>query len=530
VTLVVGASPDNVCGSEALAAPSEGQPAPSLLAVAGLRKSFGATAALQQCSFELQAGEVHALVGENGSGKSTLVKILAGVHRPDAGEVRLAGRSGAGPATPRAAQSAGIVTVFQEVLVVGPQSVLENVWLGADGLIRRTVAEDEQRRQAAEVLTDLLGTTPDLDAPIESLPLSARQACCIARALVRGPRVLVLDESTSALDVATRDRLFTIVRRLCERGAGVIFISHRMGEIDELADRVTVLRSGESVVTLAAAEATEDALIRHMTGKEHLTAGVEAVDPVKRLRGDVLLRAEGVQLGATAAPINFALHAGELVGLAGLEGSGQDRFLCALQGVGGTHGRILRGDLVVDSPQRALAAGIAYVPRDRRAEAIFPTLSILENFALPTLSRDRRVGLLRFGRTEHRLRAYVEQLGIRIANSRQPITELSGGNQQKVVVARWLAASPKVLLLNDPTRGVDLGAKRDIYRLLEGLAADGLGVVMLSSEVDEHIELMDRVLVFREGAVSAELPRERLTHASIVGAFFGDANSENTHG
>jgi ABC-type sugar transport system ATPase subunit len=503
-------------------APDRGRAEQDLLSVTAIAKAFGPTRALRDCSFALRAGEVHAIVGENGSGKSTLVKILAGVHRPDAGVVELDGtprRPGGGP---RAVHQAGIFTVFQEVLVVASRSVLDNVWLGSDGLLRRGLPEAEKRRRARAVLTELLDSEIDLDAPAETLSLSGRQACCVARALLREPRILILDESTSALDVATRDHLFTAVRRLCVSGAGVIFISHRMDEIQELADRVTVLRSGESVVTLDRVQATTEALVFHMTGEDHLTAGVHTVAPRARVRGDVVLRAESLRLVPHADPVEITVHAGELIGLAGLEGHGQDTFLHALRGADVSFaGRVICGDRALSSPAQAMSAGVAYVPRDRRGEAVFPTLSITENFALPTMAQDQRAGLLAPRSAARRLLAYVDQLGIRMGSPRQPITALSGGNQQKVIVARWLAARPRVLLLNDPTRGVDLNAKRDLYELLERIASDGVAVVMLSSEVDEHVELMDRVLVFREQTVSAELDREHLTRSALVAAFFG---------
>jgi ribose transport system ATP-binding protein/rhamnose transport system ATP-binding protein len=351
--------------------------------------------------------------------------------------------------------------------------------------------------------------------------LSDRQACCIARALVRDPEVLILDESTSALDVATRDRLFAIVRRMCAAGAAAIFISHRMDEIAELADRVTVLRSGVTVATIAREQADTDTLVHHMTG-DRLTAGVETVAPSRRVGETVLLSAADLRLRPGAAPIDFRLRAGELVGLAGLEGHGQQAFLEALRGAGAVAGTVSTGDgTALISPQHAFGRGVAYVPRDRRTESLLPSLSIAENFALPTLPQDRHAGVIGWRRIARRLNEYVDRLGIRLAHHRQPITALSGGNQQKVIVARWLAARPSVLLLNDPTRGVDLGAKRDLYRLLEQLVGDGLGVVMLSTEVDEHVELMDRVLVFREGAVTAELPREQLSRSALIAAFFG---------
>jgi ABC-type sugar transport system ATPase subunit len=492
-----------------------------LLRVEALAKAFGATQALRSCSFELRAKEVHAIVGENGSGKSTLVKLLAGIHRPDRGVIELGGRRSRPLRSPRAAHAAGIFTVFQEVLVVGTRTVLENVWLGYGGLLREQMSREEKRRRAGEVLAELLEAAPDLDTPVDSLSLSDKQACCVARALVRDPQILILDESTSALDIGTRERLFEIVRRRCGAGTGVIFISHRMDEITGLADRITVLRSGESVATLERQQANTEVLVAHMTGESQLTAGVTALPPRLRVRDEVVLATHGLTLAPHADPIDFQLHAGELVGLAGLEGHGQDAFLRALHGGPARSGQVRRGEIRLRSPAQAVAAGIVYVPRDRRYEALFPTLSTLANFALPTLAHDRRAGLVSARRGAHRLEEFVRRLGIRVGNPAQPITALSGGNQQKVIVARWLAAEPRVLLLNDPTRGVDLGAKRDLYRLLEEMAAQGTAVVMISTELDEHVELMDRVLVFRDGGCSAQLGREQLSRAALVRAFFG---------
>ncbi len=428
------------------------------------------------------------IVGENGSGKSTLVKLLAGVHRPDAGSLQIGDRTLGALSSPRESIDAGIATVFQEVLVVEARSVLENVWLGTEGLVRAPRADAEKRQKAAAVLEQLLGRPLDLDMPVERLSLSDRQACGIARALVRDPRVLILDEATSALDVATRDRLFGLLRMRAGDGVAVIFISHRMDEVEEIADRVTVMRSGETVATLDRGQAAVGELVRLMTGADELTDHLG--ERVQRSVGDVALRLD-----------DFELRAGELVGLAGLEGHGQDAFLRALADVAGERG--------------------AYVPRERRAESLFESKSILENFALPTLARDTRAGLLQPKRTRARFAGFVESLGIKLGRPDDLITTLSGGNQQKVVVARWLATDPVVLLLNDPTRGVDLGAKRDLYRVLIDLAAAGMAIVMLSTEVDEHMELMDRVVVFREGRPFCEIPRDGLSRQTLVGAFFG---------
>lgn len=487
-----------------------------------LAKSFGPTQALSSCTFELERGEVHSVMGENGSGKSTLVKILTGVHRQDRGTLEVDGREVGFFRSPRAALDAGIVAVFQEVLIVGARSVADNVWLGMDSLFRHSAPAEERRRRAEAILTELLGYKLDLDVPAEELSLSDRQACCIARALVRSPRILVLDEATSALDISTRDRLFGIVRRLAIEGTSTIFISHRMDEIEEIGDRVTVMRSGETVATKRRGEVSAAELVRLMTGAEHLT-GDEYVAEVRPAHDDVVLRATGIRLRASARSIDFDLRAGEIVGLAGLEGQGQDGFLLALRGAGaGTVVRLTSGrSAAISSPFTAARQGIVYVPRERRDEALFATLSIRENFALPTLGRDSTGGFLRHSSSERRLRGYIEKLQIKAGRSGDGITTLSGGNQQKVVIARWLAAEPRILLLNDPTRGVDLGAKRDIYELLVGLAHQGIAVVMLSTELDELVELMDRVLVFKEHELVREIPRSALSRESVVTAYFG---------
>ncbi len=496
-----------------------------VLRATGIAKAFGATQALRDAALELLPGEVCCIVGENGSGKSTLVKILSGIHRPDSGRLELGGVEMLRLGSVRAALEAGISTVFQEVLVVEPRSVMENIWLGADGLFLCDDDEAARRERTSALLTQLLGAPLPLDVPVEALSLSQRQTCSIARALVREPKVLILDESTSALDVETRDRLFVLVRQLSARGVAVLFISHRMDEIAEIGDRCTVMRSGATVATLAKGEATNDELVRLMTGADHLAPEDAREATARHQAGDVVLRAQALTLAAGAAPIDFELRAGELVGLAGLEGHGQDAFIKALWGIGGS-GSISCGEEAVTSPRVAAAHGIGYVPRERRAESIFPSKSIRENFGLPTMDRDLRHGLLDPGRTRARLSRWVERLSIKLGSAEDAITTLSGGNQQKVIMARWLATDPKILLLNDPTRGVDIGAKRDLYRLLAELVSTGVAVVMLSTEVDEHVELMDRVLVFREHGVFTELPRAELSRQSLVAAYFGHTESK----
>jgi ABC-type sugar transport system ATPase subunit len=513
-------------GAATVDAPVAGRP---LLRLHALAKAFGPTQALHDGSLDLCTGEVHALVGENGSGKSTMVKIVSGVHVPDAGELELDGASAAFPATPAAAQRAGIVTVFQEVLVSEACSVLDNVWVGTDSPFRSSVPTSEKRRRAAEVLERLMDRRVDLDTPVEELSLSDRQACCIVRALMRNPRVLILDEATSALDVATRDRLFQMVGELRASGLGVVFITHRMDEISEVADRVTVLRSGATVGQLQRGEWTTQQLVQLMTGADRLTGGARdrVAGAEERVEAPVLT-ARGMQLKAGLRPFDVEIRAGELVGVAGLEGHGQTEFLDALRGTGAVAGEVVRiesgREVIVRSTKGAAKHGIAYVPRER-GHALFRWMSIRENFGMPTLAQDRsrRIGLLNRRSTRHRLNGYIEDLGITLGDPEDAITTLSGGNQQKVVIARWLASNPRVLVLNDPTRGIDIGAKKDLYRLLVDLADRGLAVVMHSTEIDEHVELMDRVLVFREHELFCDLDRSALSRQTLVSAFFGDA-------
>jgi len=511
-------------------APKAAQPTlvsadPLAMGVLDVSKSFGATAALVDCSFALRRGEVHAIVGENGSGKSTLVKILSGVHRPDSGVLRVGSETFSALASPSVAQQNGIATVFQEVLAVGPRSVLENVWLGMEGVLRAPTGLAERKARVHDVLAELLNSPPDLDTPAEELSLSQRQACCIARALVRDPRVLILDESTSALDAETCDRVFEAVRRRAAAGMSAIFISHRMDEVKEVGERVTVMRSGTTVAAgLSREDASSSELLRLMTGADHLADAGTRSGIAARPAGDPVLRTQVLRLREDAAPIDFELRAGELVGLAGLDGHGQDAFLWALAAgsVGGSVTVVNEGkEIVLNSPWRSARHGVHYVPRERRAEALFSGMSVGENFSLATIGQDTRLGLIARSRSARRLARFRERLGIVFDHDGQPIDTLSGGNQQKVILARTLAAGPRVLLLNDPTRGIDLGAKRDLYAALGELVRDGVAIVMLSTEVDEHVELMDRVLVFREHAVFCELEREQIDRKRLIAGFFG---------
>ncbi len=411
--MMLGAS-DNPTPS--IAGPLDGarrEREPSLIRVVDLTKAFGATRALRSCSFELYPGEVHALVGENGSGKSTLVKILSGVYSPDSGTIAFGGEETPPLHSPAAAQRQGIMTVFQEVLVAEARSVLDNVWLGADAPFRRAPSRS-RRTHADATLTELLGHPLNLATPIGNLSLSDRQTCCIVRALVRSPKVLLLDEATSALDVGSRDRLFRVIDRLRAAGVGIIFISHRMDEIAELGDRVTVMRSGRTVATLERGSWSADQLAHLMTGTERVSDDRRQREDGPSHGREKLLSVRNLQLAPDKKPIDLEIGAGELIGLAGLEGHGQDDFLEALAGRIELPGQVVRhshgADYVIRSARQAAHHQIAYVPRDR-GQSLFRWMSIRENFGMPTLSQDTFVRWLQPGRTARRLAPYMRDFG-----------------------------------------------------------------------------------------------------------------------
>jgi ABC-type sugar transport system ATPase subunit len=491
-----------------------------------LSKRFGATRALRDGSLRVRPGEVVALLGENGSGKSTLVKLLSGVLGPDSGQIRI-GNAPVRLRSPRHALDAGIVTVFQEILVARDRPVLDNLWLGNGSPVRSRAALARRRSLGAAAWHDLSGQDVDLDAPAGELNLMQQQICVIVRALLRSPRLLILDESTSTLDVTLRDRLFADLARRTAQGLACLFISHRMDEVMKIADRFVVLRSGEVVGTRSRGETDTGELIRLISGRDvHGTGRRAAARSTDRA---VAVRVERVMLRAGSEPFDATIRRGEIVGLAGLDGHGQDELIRAMAGLHFPHsGRLLvggRGELSpVRGYQRAVARGVVYVPRDRKTEGMADVLSIIDNYSMPTLARDRRLGLLRHRLTRSRFRRDAAVVNFTPAGQ-DSIGRLSGGNQQKVIIARWLAAEPHVILLNDPTRGVDHKTKQELYDVFRGLAEAGAAVVMLSSEVEELIGLMDRVLVFHEGSVSAELRGDEITSESVVAAYFGRARS-----
>jgi len=497
--------------------------APPLLEARGLVKVYPGVRALDGADFSLRAGEIHALMGENGAGKSTLVKALTGAVPPDAGEVRLGGRV-VRPRTPVEAQTLGISTVYQEVNLAPNLSLAENLLLGRQprrfGLIDRRAV-----RRRAEELMARLGVRADVGRPLGSLPIAVQQMAAIARALDLDARVLILDEPTSSLDADETARLFGVVRGLAARGIGVVFITHFIGQVYDLCARVTVMRNGRAVAVRDARALPSLELVALMLGVSidearaiggtHARAGSSA---------DPALRSRGLRRGRVG-PIDLDLRRGGALGLAGLLGSGRTETARMIAGADRPEG----GRVEIDgrgvrpgSPRRAIAAGIALCPEDRKADAIVPGLSVRENIALAVQAR--RGWWRPIGRRGQRAIAerFVRSLRIATPGVEKPAGELSGGNQQKVVLARWLAVEPRVLLLDEPTRGIDVGAKAEIERLVGDLCARGVAMLFISSEIEEVVRVCDRVLVLRDGRAAGELSGGGVTVESVMRLIAGE--------
>jgi rhamnose transport system ATP-binding protein len=479
----------------------------------GVSMRFAATQALDDVSLDLLSGEVHALVGENGAGKSTLVKILAGVHQPDAGTLQLDGEeiSLSGPSQ---ARSLGIAVVHQEPRLFPDLTVAENVFIGhAPGGAFGMVDWGAMRHQASEIFAGL-GVRMDPGAIVRGLSMADQQLIEIAKALSIDARVLILDEPTASLSAHEVERLFTIVRQTRDRGVAVLFVSHRLDEVFELCDRATVLRDGKHVVTAATSELTPAGLVRHMVGRT-----VELFPKVESPIGDVLLEVDGLSRGEAFRDVTFAVRSGEILGLAGLVGAGRTEVARVLFGVDRADAGTIRlgGETVsFATPSAALAAGIAYVPEDRHQDGLVLDFPIAANVTLPILSRLFPRLLVRAS-TERRIGArYVDQLSIRATGVDQLASALSGGNQQKVVLGKWLASEPRVLILDEPTRGIDIGAKVEVHRIISELAASGLAIILISSDLPEVLAMADRILVLHEGAVTAEIARADATEEAVM--------------
>ena len=497
------------------------QAGPPLLALEHAAKSFGSVRALEDGSVELRAGEAHGLVGENGAGKSTLVKVLAGVYAPDAGRLLLDGREVrlGGPADARAA---GIAVIYQEPTLFPDLSVAENIFMGRQPLAAGRRIDGRELRRRVEALMGRLGVPLDPSRPARGLSIADQQIVEIAKALSFEARVIVMDEPTAALSGAEVARLFAVARALRAHGAAVLFISHRLDEVFALCQRVTVMRDGRQVFTGPLDGLTRDDLVRRMVGRE-----LAAMYPKQAAgRGEVALSVRRLTREGVFADVSFDVRHGEIVGLAGLVGAGRSEVARAVFGID----RRDAGEVVVEgrrlpaaSPTAAMAAGMGYVPEDRREQGLVMDLSIARNASLASLGRLRR-GLLIRAADERRLAAdWAARLRLRYARFSDPVAALSGGNQQKVVLAKWLARHPSVLIVDEPTRGIDVATKAEVHRLLSDLAGDGVAVLMISSELPEILGMADRGLVMHEGRLTAELSREEATEERVMFAATGDA-------
>ncbi len=499
----------------------------TLLRATNISKSFAGVHALRGVSCELRPGEVHALVGENGAGKSTLIKIVTGAHQADEGTLEVNGRPVADN-SPLVSRSLGIAAIYQQPALFPDLTVAENVALGLEPRGGWRVVRWAERRRRARDLLDRIGAAIDTDAPVSSLTMPEQQLVEIARALGADARILIMDEPTASLSEREVERLFRVIRDLRGRGVGIIYISHRLDELYEVADRVTVLRDGQTVATRPMSGVDRGELIRLMVGRE-----ITAVFPKETVPlGDVVLELDGVGCAASGVGgVSLTVRAGEIVGLAGLVGAGRTELARVLFGLTpADEGEIrLRGrPVVIDSPARAVSLGIAYVPEDRRRHGVILDMPVAPNTSLAILKRISRFGWLDFRRERELARSFVGRLGIKVASLGAPVGDLSGGNQQKVAVARWLATEPDVLILDEPTQGIDVGAKAEIHRLMVELARRGLALLMISSELPEVLGMSDRVAVMHAGRLAGVLDRAEATQEKVLALALGHDIEEIT--
>ncbi len=497
---------------------------PALLEARGLSKSFPGVKALQQVDFSLSRGEIHALMGENGAGKSTLIKVLTGVYRPDAGTIHLNGVSIA-PRSTLEAQRAGISTVYQEVNLVPQLSVAENICLGRQPRVCGFIRWRGVRAKAHEALRRL-GVTLDVTQPLSSFSIAIQQLVAIARAVDLSARVLILDEPTSSLDRDEVKHLFEIIRGLKDQGLGILFVTHFLDQVYAVSDRITVLRNGQKVGSYSAAELPRLELIGKMIGRD-ASALEHAPAPAAGAVGGTEALIEARDLGRThsVSGLNFSICRGEVLGLAGLLGSGRTETARLLFGID----RPSTGELRIDSvaqprltPRQALALRFAFLSEDRKTEGIIPNLSIRENVVLALQARRGPFRPIGRAAQQELAQRYISALRIATPDAEKPIRLLSGGNQQKVLLARWLASEPRFLILDEPTRGIDVGAKFEILALTSALVKDGMALLFISSELEEVVRSCSRVLVFRDRRQIGELKEGEISEQAVMKTIAAD--------
>jgi inositol transport system ATP-binding protein len=503
-----------------------------LLEMIGIDKTFPGVHALDQVDLEVFAGECLALVGENGAGKSTLMKIVSGVYPADAGTIRIDGEE-VHPSNPHHAQSLGVSIIYQEFNLFPNLSVEENIFIGREpnraGFVRRRALRDDALTFLAQLGVDL-----DPHATVRNLSVAQQQMVEIAKALSLNARIVIMDEPTSALTENEANALFRIIAGLKDQGLGVIFISHRLEEVFAICDRITVLRDGQNAGTVLARESSPEEVVQMMVGRRVEDLYVESESAGK---GDVILSVRGLGRSGTAKEesrvvlrdIDLDLRAGEILGVSGLVGSGRTELARAIFGADPVdEGQILLDGqpVKIETPQDAIERGIALVPEDRKLQALVLLLSVRENISLPSLSRLSRFGFVHRSEERDLAARFIAALRIRTPSQTQKVMNLSGGNQQKVVLAKWLAREPRVLIVDEPTRGIDIGAKAEVHTLLRELADSGVAILMISSELPEILRMSDRIVVMREGRIVGEVQRQEATQERIMDLSTGVSRSE----
>lgn len=494
----------------------------NLIEMTGIDKSFAGVTALRQASLSVTPGEVHAIIGQNGAGKSTLIKILTGVYRRDGGTVLVSGRDAA-ITTPRGAQDAGIATIYQELSLVPLRSVTENVMMGYEPRTRLGLIDWRAAHRRTTEILQRFGVEIDVRAPLGDYSTAIQQLVAIARAVSLKARLVIMDEATSSLDDQEIETLFKVVRGLKSDGVSVLYISHFLDELYRICDRVTIMRDGATVATHTVAETTKLGLISEMLGRdagEIAAAGMTALATDRAAPGAPVLEATEIRTAKGLKSASLTLRKGEIVGLGGLLGSGRTETARALFGLDRLRGGAVQvhGAPGPTRPADAIAAGMGFLTEDRKAEGIVPHMSVRENMTLAMLPRLRRFGRIDRAREKALVAHFIKALGIKTASMDQPIRELSGGNQQKVLLARWLALEPDILILDEPTRGIDVGAKYEIQSIISDHVAKGLSVLLISSEFEELVEGADRIVVLQDGYCVRELHNPGLTEAGLIAA------------
>lgn len=489
----------------------------------GISKSFNGVPALTSASLDVERGEVHALIGQNGAGKSTLIKILTGVYQKDRGSIIFDGKP-SHIKNPHDAQLTGIATIYQELNLVPLRSVTENVVMGFEPKRLGLFINWKQAHHRTREVLERFEIDIDVTAPLNAYSTAIQQLVAIARAVSLDAKLVIMDEPTSSLDASEIKVLFDVIRTLKKSGVAVIYISHFLDELFEICDRVTTMRDGHTISSNKLQDCTKLELIGGMLGRnvDDIEAfGLTEFSTGDAARGEEILHAASIKTNVGLKHFDAVVHRGEIVGLGGLLGSGRTEVLRAIFGVDS----IVQGRVVLDgvegcpdNPAKAILAGVGYLSEDRKSDGIIPDLSVRENLSLALLPVLSNSGQINRQREEDIVRSFVEALGIKTSDIEQPVRELSGGNQQKVLLARWLAIEPKLLLLDEPTRGVDVGAKREIQKIVRDFVANGNAVILVSSEFEELVEGADRIVVLTEGRSVSELTNPGLTEAALVNA------------